>query len=64
MGDLNYRINGGRLGVSYLMRTRLHEVLHANDQLRIQQRQGRAFVVRSDMHVVHMSFPGLQGCGC
>jgi hypothetical protein len=44
-GDLNYRINGSSKAVNYLLRTRLHEVLHANDQLRLQQKKGRVFVV-------------------
>lgn len=45
VGDLNYRINGTSRGVGYLLRTRLHEVLHANDQLRLQQKKGRVFQV-------------------
>jgi hypothetical protein len=45
LGDLNYRINGNSKAVRYLMRSMLHEVLHANDQLRLQQRQGLAFQV-------------------
>ncbi|KAF8069645.1 INPP5B [Scenedesmus sp. PABB004] len=43
VGDLNYRINGNARAVAYLLRTRLHEVLHANDQLRLQQHKGRVF---------------------
>ena len=44
--DLNYRINGGSRVVSYLLRSPLREVLHANDQLRLQQRRGAVFQVR------------------
>jgi hypothetical protein len=46
VGDLNYRINGNSRAVGYLLRSRLHEVLHANDQLRLQQKKGRVFLVR------------------
>jgi len=47
MGDLNYRINGGSRVVSYLLRSPLfQEVLHANDQLQLQQKRGAAFQVR------------------
>jgi hypothetical protein len=46
LGDLNYRINGNGRVVRHLMRSRLHEVLHANDQLRLQQRKGLVFQVR------------------
>jgi hypothetical protein len=45
LGDLNYRINGNSKAVRHLMRSRLHEVLHANDQLRLQQRMGTVFQV-------------------
>jgi hypothetical protein len=47
VGDLNYRINGNSRAVGYLLRSRLHEVLHANDQLRLQQKKGRVFQVRA-----------------
>lgn len=47
LGDLNYRINGNSKAVRHLMRSRLHEVLHANDQLRLQQKCGAVFQVRS-----------------
>ncbi|KAF6260483.1 Endonuclease/exonuclease/phosphatase [Scenedesmus sp. NREL 46B-D3] len=43
VGDLNYRINGNSRAVRYLLRSRLHEVLHANDQLQLQQKKGRVF---------------------
>jgi hypothetical protein len=46
VGDLNYRINGNSRAVGYLLRSRLNEVLHANDQLRLQQKKGRVFQVR------------------
>jgi hypothetical protein len=46
LGDLNYRINGNSKAVRHLMRSRLHEVLHANDQLRLQQKMGTVFQVR------------------
>lgn len=52
-GDLNYRINGNARALHYLMRTRLREVMHANDQLQLQQRKGRVFQVRR---------PSQQGC--
>lgn len=45
LGDLNYRINGNSKVVRHLMRSRLHEVLHANDQLRLQQKMGTVFQV-------------------
>lgn len=45
LGDLNYRINGNSKAVRHLMRSRLHEVLHANDQLRLQQKSGAVFQV-------------------
>jgi hypothetical protein len=45
LGDLNYRINGNSKAVRHLMRSRLHEVLHANDQLRLQQKMGTVFQV-------------------
>lgn len=56
LGDLNYRINGNTRSVGYLMRSKLHEVLHANDQLRLQQRKGRVFQVpdRSDLWVLQI----------
>lgn len=43
--DLNYRINGGNKVVSYLLRSPFREVLHANDQLRLQQEKGAVFEV-------------------
>lgn len=45
LGDFNYRISGNARAVTYIIRARLHEVLHANDQLRAQQRKGRVFQV-------------------
>lgn len=54
LGDLNYRINGNSKAVRHLMRSRLHEVLHANDQLRLQQKMGTVFQVRRE---------GMQQCG-
>lgn len=45
LGDLNYRIYGNSKAVRHLMRSRLHEVLHANDQLRLQQKMGTVFQV-------------------
>jgi hypothetical protein len=42
-GDLNYRINGTIPVVSHLLSNGMAEVLHANDQLRIQMRKGRVF---------------------
>jgi hypothetical protein len=44
--DLNYRINGGNRVVNYLLRTPFfRDVLHANDQLALQQRKGAVFQV-------------------
>lgn len=57
LGDLNYRINGNSKAVRHLMRSRLHEVLHANDQLRLQQKMGTVFQVRRLLGV------GAQGIG-
>lgn len=44
-GDLNYRINGNPTGVKFLIDNNMSEVLHVNDQLRIQQKKGKAFQV-------------------
>lgn len=45
--DLNYRVNGGGRVVAYLLRSPLHEVLAANDQLGMQRRRGAVFQVSS-----------------
>ena len=45
LGDLNYRINGNSKAVRHLMKSSLTEVLHANDQLRLQQKMGTVFQV-------------------
>jgi hypothetical protein len=45
LGDLNYRINGSRPMVHFLLAAGMSEVLHANDQLRLQQKKGRVFQV-------------------
>jgi hypothetical protein len=47
--DLNYRINGGRRVVAFLLRTGpvFREVLHANDQLAIARKGGAVFEVRA-----------------
>jgi len=42
-GDLNYRINGSSTAVHHIIKAGMVEVLHANDQLRIQMRKGRVF---------------------
>jgi hypothetical protein len=46
--DLNYRINGGRRAVNFLLRAppQLREALIANDQLALQMRAGAAFKAR------------------
>ncbi|KAG1658758.1 hypothetical protein FOA52_001300 [Chlamydomonas sp. UWO 241] len=43
-GDLNYRIKGTTAGVLAALTAGMHEVLLVNDQLRAEQRAGRAFV--------------------
>lgn len=43
MGDMNYRINGNTRAIMHLIETQGYEVLHANDQLRIQQKKGKVF---------------------
>ncbi|KAL6745845.1 Endonuclease/exonuclease/phosphatase [Haematococcus lacustris] len=40
-GDLNYRIQGTPEVVRHLVETGMAEVLHANDQLRLQMRKGK-----------------------
>ena len=47
LGDLNYRVNGSRPMVQFLLGAGMTEVLHANDQLGLQQRKGRVFQVRA-----------------
>ena len=43
MGDLNYRINGGRAMVERLIKSQRRPVLRNNDQLREEMTHGRAF---------------------
>lgn len=42
-GDLNYRVNGTRKMVDNLLYNRMHEVLLANDQLRIEMQRQTVF---------------------
>ncbi|GAX82254.1 hypothetical protein CEUSTIGMA_g9682.t1 [Chlamydomonas eustigma] len=53
-GDLNYRIQGSPLSVKQALEEGRHDILHANDQLRIEQVQGRAF---KGFHEQAIAFP-------
>lgn len=44
MGDFNYRVNGNRDIVDSMLRLNMHKALLGNDQLRIAQASGEAFV--------------------
>lgn len=44
MGDFNYRLNGNRDAVDSMLRLRMHEALVSNDQLKLSQARGEAFV--------------------
>jgi hypothetical protein len=71
LGDLNYRINGSRPMVHFLLAAGMTEVLHANEQLRLQQRKGRVFQVGSRGRLgaeqsgacMHAWRPSLWWCG-
>lgn len=51
-GDFNYRIEGNRRSVDYLLRKRMMHVLQANDQLLIERQEKRTFLdfLEGDIH--------------
>jgi hypothetical protein len=63
-GDLNYRIRGNHRAVMFSIQRSLHEVLHANDQLRLQLKKGKVFEVRRSREVQGRgSVGGRRGLG-
>lgn len=45
-GDFNYRVNSNRRAADVLIENEMWEVMRANDQLNMERKKGRCFVVR------------------